>query len=663
MDFSDLIPGGDTTQTAQPEGGLSFDDLIPKEQTPSPAQSSLLQRMGELARTPSPAWMQPFETAVKANVQPFIEHPFRSAYEMIVPQPSDIEAFKPSNLARTTPVGSQEWLNQAVGYGLPLLGMGASEAFPRARVPFEAELAMPRPAPVAPVAASEPLSAAVARVLTPEEEMARYGGQQRVPEESSSGLSPEARPAWNIRGEAIRQGDQVKWMSGGTWDGVVQDATQNPSGTHDVTVKASNGDIFTLKDAEHYGISKGASQHITGANRPEYPGWEQDYPQLVQPTEGQPNAIPATESKVVFDPYDPQKTSVERDQSWQKWWQDNVKGEQTVDNNGVGSLNLGESADLDSMGNYKGKSEKFQPVFRTEDGTLVRTAEKPNGDLFIERVDPKDSRLTLNEPTTGESNAVQEPQTGEILQRQPQETGVPGGERGRVEPSQQGVEPALPVAGEPVPEQAAPEAPVSAGTSNRVFKEAYGEGEVPSGTGVDTEELLDNARTDVASGRVDPYEVLSRTRANNYFATDPEYAALAVEHERLVNEAVRLQKAGDPASVEAAKAANDFANAIQPYKTKASDRMRQFQGDLNYDFSTPFGIDQYMRNELGRGMKESEVPKFGQMSNGIRAAENEVPQAVARADAKVRNHYARVRDIPMEEAASRVRQMLADCVV
>src|SRR5947207_12054655 len=116
-----------------------------------PGQRSLLDAM----RTPSPAWMQPFETAVKANVQPFIEHPFRSAYEMIVPQPSDIEAFKPSNLARTTPVGSQEYLNQVVGYGLPLLGMGAAEMFPgRAAIPQTAAEAI-RAEPTRPVAVPE----------------------------------------------------------------------------------------------------------------------------------------------------------------------------------------------------------------------------------------------------------------------------------------------------------------------------------------------------------------------------------------------------------------------------------------------------------------------------------------------------------------------------
>src|SRR5206468_5654769 len=40
----------------------------------------------------------------------------------------------------------------------------------------------------------------------------------------------------------------------------------------------------------------------------------------------------------------------------------------------------------------------------------------------------------------GEQYAVQEPETGAIFQRQPGEIGGAGGERGRVEPGQQGQE-------------------------------------------------------------------------------------------------------------------------------------------------------------------------------------------------------------------------------
>ena len=202
----------------------------------------------------------------------------------------------------------------------------------------------------------------------------------------------------------------------------------------------------------------------------------------------------------------------------------------------------------------------------------------------------------------------------------------------------------------------------AAGTSNRQNIVTYGENAVPSGTGVDTGELLDNARTAISSGAADPYSVLSKTRASG-IASPVDYATLAAEHERLVNDAVAKQKANDPSAPEAAQQAEDFANAIQPHKTAASDLFRLMQGDLNYDLSTPFGMDQYMKSELGRGIKPAEAPRFNRMSSDIRRGETDVQQAVSRSDARVQGHYAKVADIPMEEAAARVKAQLGDCLV
>lgn len=202
----------------------------------------------------------------------------------------------------------------------------------------------------------------------------------------------------------------------------------------------------------------------------------------------------------------------------------------------------------------------------------------------------------------------------------------------------------------------------AAGTSNRVFRDIYGQDAIPGGHGVDTAQLLDNARASIRTGAVDPYSILSETRKRG-IANQEEFAALAAEHERLVNDAVAKQKASDPSAPEAAKRAEEFANAIQPHKTAASDLMRLFQGELNYDLSTPFGMDQYMKSELGRGMKPSEKPAFEKRALEIRLGENGVRRAITNSDVKVQRHYAKVRDIPMEEAASRVREWLKDCQV
>lgn len=207
-----------------------------------------------------------------------------------------------------------------------------------------------------------------------------------------------------------------------------------------------------------------------------------------------------------------------------------------------------------------------------------------------------------------------------------------------------------------------PEPQAPAGTSNRLNAELYGDEAVPSGKGADTGALLDDARTGIATGKVDPYEVLSRTRKNG-IATAPEYAALAAEHERLVNDAVQRQKAGDPTAPEAAQRAEDFANAIQPHKTAASDLMRLFQGDVNFDLSTQFGMEQYMKAEIDRAPKPAERAWMQKRANGISAAERESGAAISRADAKVQRHYAKVREIPMEEAAARVKKFLADCQI
>lgn len=207
-----------------------------------------------------------------------------------------------------------------------------------------------------------------------------------------------------------------------------------------------------------------------------------------------------------------------------------------------------------------------------------------------------------------------------------------------------------------------PDITSAAGTSNRVFGETYGENVIPGGKGVDTAQLLDDARGSIRSGAVNPYSILSKTRGNG-IANPAEYAALAAEHERLVNDAVAKQKSGDPSAQEAADKAENFANAIQPHKTAASDLMRLFQGDLNYDLSTPFGMEQYMKAELGRGMKQSERATFTKKAHEIRREESGMQQAVARADVKVQRHYAKVRDIPMQEAAGRVKEWLKDCMI
>jgi len=64
--------------------------------------------------------------------------------------------------------------------------------------------------------------------------------------------------------------------------------------------------------------------------------------------------------------------------------------------------------------------------------------------------------------------------------------------------------------GQPEPAAAGAGERRAAGTSNRQNVETYGENAVPSGTGVDTGELLDSARAAIRSGDLNPYSVLER---------------------------------------------------------------------------------------------------------------------------------------------------------
>lgn len=93
-----------------------------------------------------------------------------------------------------------------------------------------------------------------------------FGGDLAVVENAGSesvNTSQEAQGTVNkavIRGEEMSVGDDVHWMSGGTWDGVIKAIKPRPSGNHYLTIAASNGKTVTLDAAEHYSIALGRSE-------------------------------------------------------------------------------------------------------------------------------------------------------------------------------------------------------------------------------------------------------------------------------------------------------------------------------------------------------------------------------------------------------------------
>lgn len=64
-----------------------------------------------------------------------------------------------------------------------------------------------------------------------------------------------------IRKQEMNKGDEVHWVSGGTWDGIIIDMRKNVT-THDLLLNAIDGRRFWLKNVEYYGIKKGRSKFV-----------------------------------------------------------------------------------------------------------------------------------------------------------------------------------------------------------------------------------------------------------------------------------------------------------------------------------------------------------------------------------------------------------------
>lgn len=218
-----------------------------------------------------------------------------------------------------------------------------------------------------------------------------------------------------------------------------------------------------------------------------------------------------------------------------------------------------------------------------------------------------------------------------------------------------------------VPEQSIPK-----GTSNRAFEETYGKGEVPTGEGIDVGQAYADAKTAIATGKADPYEVLSRTKKYG-IARPEEYAILTAESERLRNEASRLQRMSQkdpslsPMAEEAVQRAKEFDTAIQPHKTAASDLMRLFQDRAEPDLTSEFGMSELMKNEIGREPTNMERPVMQKMAKDIGDLQDASTEKVQQSDARVQKRFKNVKDISFDDAASRVKDLIEkatkDCVV
>ena len=72
-----------------------------------------------------------------------------------------------------------------------------------------------------------------------------------------------------IRGDTVKLGDMVRWMSGGTWTGIVKAIRPHRSSVdgyrsiwHDVFLQACDGKSFWLNEVECYGMTLATDEHV-----------------------------------------------------------------------------------------------------------------------------------------------------------------------------------------------------------------------------------------------------------------------------------------------------------------------------------------------------------------------------------------------------------------
>ncbi|HEV8491724.1 MAG TPA: hypothetical protein VGR76_05610, partial [Candidatus Angelobacter sp.] len=252
-----------------------------------------------------------------------------------------------------------------------------------------------------------------------------------------------------------------------------------------------------------------------------------------------------------------------------------------------------------------------------------------------------------------EQNAIQEPKTGEILPREQEQAGSAGGQRTGVGSGEQGIATADESAQSErkPPIQTTPDDGTveQTGVHNEAFAQRFGEDAPEPGTGHNWEQIARQGEADVASGRIDPYEVASRANAGKIIEPT-ELGALRAEYARSHAEAAAAEEAGLPDAKEKADASLDLANAFQRAKGPYSEGMRGMQGmeDIK-DPSTVVGLREMMQREIGRDAEEPELPHLNRVAEDVRTADRTAGAATEDAFAKAEMRMRRVPDMAFED--------------
>jgi hypothetical protein len=468
-------------------------------------------------------------------------------------------------------------------------------------------------------------------------------------------LQPEQPPkvTSEIRGQEMSTGDDVQWMSGGTWDGKIQDIVKKPSGTHDVTVKATNGETFTLKDAEHYGINLGRSEHITDANKPSYEGWEKDYPDLAVPVPEAEAATTAAPEKTVWYHSGTGEGSpvyLTRSKEWaDSWGKSQGTGAPTKAFQVTGKIRELQPGERDELVWNSPYSDTFRQKLLKEGYVGISDPlASPNAQLAI--IDPS-ALKEIKEPTPvslpTETTTAQPLTATEAVVTPP--TPV------EVAPPLEPIRPAY------VQPLTADSTPAEVGPNVKGFETVYGPGEIKPGESITPEEIFRKGKADLAAGK-DPYVIADRARTGD--VSHKEIGLLAAEHDRLLTEAAAAE--GTPSYEAKYQVAKDFAqNMLKPAGTKWHQTGMGLQVKAPVDLSNLTGFRAAFEERFGKEMSPEQSQTFSKMAKDLSEAKVADRAELGRTAERVKQRFKGVKDIPFEDAVKSMHELiktsLKDC--
>lgn len=159
------------------------------------------------------------------------------------------------------------------------------------------------------------------------------------------------------------------------------------------------------------------------------------------------------------------------------------------------------------------------------------------------------------------------------------------------------------------------------GAHHEALSNLYGD-VIERGEGLGPQAMVDQGRSDLQNGNIDPYQVASKV-TNGEVTSPAENGVLIAEHERLADAAIRAGRvaedrptAANSSQYEALRQqAEDFAvNVLKPAATKAGDNLRVWQAVSPPDLTTELGMREAMRLNADRELSANEISEAKRMA-------------------------------------------------